>query len=166
MQPATAIEHEQSNMISKSVFALCVFSLSVNAAASQVYHCKDAQGKKSFQSTPCESTTLKVQQAKSAGGGGKATSSGNHFHGIPIHPSAQKKEITEDKSIPVATMRYIAPISRAQMVDFYKRNISVKYKEEDLGDTIMLSYKIDGLNRMVSIQDYFGLADVTLGTEK
>lgn len=149
-------------------FAISVFLLSIHASAEKIYHCENADGKKSFQGTPCKTTTLKVEDAPKGDSSTDTTksNSGNEFYGMPVHPSAAKKEVTDDDAIGAATMRYISNISSAEMLMFYRGKIPVTHKEDNLGDTVILSYKVNDLNKMITIVNYFGKADVTIQTEK
>lgn len=88
------------------------------------------------------------------------------FYGIPVHPDAAKKEIAESKEIPVATMRYVTNVKPEDMKNYYKSKLPGSAKVDDLGDTIMFSYKVGDKNKMVSILDYFGKSDVTVQSEK
>jgi hypothetical protein len=149
-------------------FAVSLLLLSIHASAEKIYHCENADGKKSFQETPCKTTTLKVEDAPKGDSttNGKQSTSGNEFYGMPVHPSATKKEVTDDDAIGAATMRYMSNISSAEMLMFYREKIPLKHKEDNLGDTVILSYKVNDLNKMISIVNYFGKADVTIQTEK
>lgn len=85
---------------------------------------------------------------------------------MSVHPSAAKKEVTDDDAIGIASMRYISTISSAEMLMFYREKIPLKHKEENLGDTVIQTYKANDLNKMITIVNYFGKADVTIQTEK
>jgi hypothetical protein len=149
--------------------ALTVLLLSINANAQKIYHCENADGTKSFQEKPCKATTLKVEDAPkgNSAGDGKKRNSGNDFYGMPVHPSATKKEVTDDATIGIASMRYISTISSTEMLMFYREKIPLKHKEETLGDTVILTYRTNDLNnKMITIVNYFGKADVTIQTEK
>jgi len=148
--------------------AVSVLLLSMNASAQKIYHCENADGTKSFQEKPCKATTLKVEDAPKgdSAGEGEKRNSGNDFYGMPVHPSAAKKEVTDDDAIGIASMRYISTISSAEMLMFYREKIPLKHKEENLGDTVILTYKTNDLNKMITIVNYFGKADVTIQTEK
>lgn len=150
------------------LFSVSLMLCSVNASAQKIYHCENADGKKSFQGTPCKTTTLKVEDAPkgSSTDGDRKGNSGNEFYGMPVHSSATKKEITDDDTIGAASMRYMSNISSAEMLMFYRSSIPLKHKEDNLGDTVILSYKVNDLNKMITIVNYFGKADVTIQSEK
>lgn len=88
------------------------------------------------------------------------------FYGIPVHPDAAKKEVTDSKEIPVASLRYISSVKPPEMRKYYKSRLPASAKETDLGDTVMFSYKVGDKNKMVSVLNYFGKSDVTVQSEK
>ena len=48
------------NLIKNSFLLIFILCISSYAHAVKIYHCEDANGKKSFQQQPCEETTIKV----------------------------------------------------------------------------------------------------------
>jgi hypothetical protein len=148
----------------KKIFLAILLFLSFYSHAGKIYHCETASGKKSFQSTPCEVSTLKIENAKPAVNKKKSKSA--LFYGISVHSTAKKKEISDHPSVDIATLRYISIIPKYKMVKFYKESIKEKYKLREVGGTTMISYKLHGRNKMISIDDYFSKSDVTIQSEK
>ncbi len=83
-----------------------------------------------------------------------------------MHSTAKKKEISDHPSVDIATLRYISIIPKYKMVKFYKESIKEKYKLREVSGTTMISYKLHGRNKMISIDDYFSKSDVTIQSEK
>lgn len=89
------------------------------------------------------------------------------FYGTPVHPSATKKEIRDGgKDQPYASMRYISKIKPQEMRAFYKSKLPKPFKEEEITGTIIFSYKVGEHSKMVTIEDFLGASDVTIGTQK
>lgn len=88
------------------------------------------------------------------------------FYGIPVHPDAAKKEVVDVKEIPVATMRYITAVKPQDMRAYYKARLPATAKVDDSGGSVMFMYKVGDKNKAVTIQNYFGRADVTVVSEK
>jgi hypothetical protein len=88
------------------------------------------------------------------------------FYSMPIHPTALKKEITDTASLGVITLNYISPLTSNAMVQYYQSNIPTEHNRINIRDTIMFTYEEDGINKLVSILDTQGIADVTLQVER
>ncbi|WP_426357289.1 hypothetical protein ACPUVO_12535 [Pseudocolwellia sp. HL-MZ19] len=88
------------------------------------------------------------------------------FYGMPIHPTALTKEITDTASLGVITLRYISTISSKAMVKYYQNQIPAEHNKINIRDTIMFTYEEDGINKLVSILDDQGIADVTIQVER
>ena len=63
-------------------------------------------------------------------------------------------------------MRFLTSSSVIAVSNFYKNNIKEQSKLENVDGTIYITYRSTDLNKMITIQDYFGKADVTILAEK
>ncbi|MDO7086828.1 hypothetical protein WNY51_03735 [Pseudocolwellia sp. AS88] len=152
-------------MIIKLLFTTFTLGFSVSLFAGEIYHCENLDGEKSFQDKPCEAIVLKVDNYTSETPIKKSSSS-TDFYGISVHPTAMKKEVSDIPSIAVASLRYISSVSSSNMLTYYKANITEEYKESSYGDTTTLTYKVDGKIKAIYVMDVFGMADVTIQSEK
>ncbi len=91
-------------------------------------------------------------------------SNANSFYRIPLY--SERLKVEKKSSDTNVTMRFITRSSVAKVVNFYKSNITEKYKIQEAGGSTIFSYKVGEFNKMIEIQDFFGKADVTLLSEK
>ena len=151
--------------------ALALFTLqtTLHASAAEIQKWTDANGKIHYGDGPEEEakaeemelkwTTPPVAQPLLQRAAGE-------FYGVPLYPEQIKPEKSDAPRMS-ATLRFLTSSSVATVSDFYKINIASKYKLETLDDgTIYIPYKIDNLDKVILIKDFFGKADVTIRADK
>ena len=92
---------------------------------------------------------------------------GKHvFYDIPIIDGAkhiEKKDLDYEE---LATLRYATELSPRKVIAFYQQKITAEMNLRKFKQTTILSYKNNGLSRMISITNYYGVADVVIQVQK
>ena len=139
------------------------------ASAAGVQKWTDSSGKVHYGDQPpanTKTTPVKSGQSLSGNLSGnlKNTATSEGFYGIPLYSDRQKVEQTNSDY--AATMRFVSSANAATVINFYQQQIKQKYKYEFTGGTAHFSFKIGDVNKLVTIDNYQGQADVTLVSEK
>ena len=90
------------------------------------------------------------------------------FYGIPIPERIDQIEVDDSPHHNLATMRFATREKPAAVEAYYREHLIVddSIKSRRFKKTKILSFTQQGVNKMISITDYSGLADVILQSDK
>ncbi|MES2934749.1 MAG: DUF4124 domain-containing protein [Pseudomonadota bacterium] len=151
-------------------FALALLTLQTTlpTSAADIQKWTDANGTTHYGDGPAEEAQAEEMELKWTTPVAKPLlqRAAGEFYGVPLYPEQIKPEKSDPPKMP-ATLRFLTSSSVATVTSFYKTNIASKYKLETLDDgSIHISYKVDHLDKVILIKDFFGKADVTIRADK
>ncbi len=98
----------------------------------------------------------------------QASSKAGNFYGMPIPDNIDQIEVDDSPYNTLAKMRFATREKPAVIEAYYREKVKADstIQARQFQKTKILSFTQSGVNKMISITDYSGLADVILQSDK